>query len=140
MMITRAIAPTRRRRARFLSCSSSSLIDFAMSVRSFYLRCRSRITAATVRNDPKTIILSLSAAKGVAGFVVQVVALNDPDKAKQMRDQIAAAGVKTYTEVVPTAKGNVTRVRAGPFASRGDAEKARDKLKGMGLAGNVIPK
>ena len=80
------------------------------------------------------------AAKGVAGFVVQVVALNDPDKAKQMRDQIAAAGVKTYTEVVPTAKGNVTRVRAGPFASRGDAEKARDKLKGMGLAGNVIPK
>jgi len=80
------------------------------------------------------------AAKGVAGYVVQVVALNDPDKAKQMRDQIAAAGVKTYTEVVPTAKGNVTRVRAGPFASRGDAEKARDKLKGMGLAGNVIPK
>ena len=80
------------------------------------------------------------AAKGVAGYVVQVVALNDPDKAQQMRDQIAAAGVKTYTEVVPTAKGNVTRVRAGPFASRGDAEKARDKLKGMGLAGNVIPK
>ena len=35
---------------------------------------------------------------------------------------------------------DLTRVRAGPFASRGDAEKARDKLKGMGLAGNVIPK
>jgi DedD protein len=80
------------------------------------------------------------AAKGVAGYVVQVAALNDPDKAKQMRDQIAAAGIKSYTEAVPTAKGNVTRVRAGPFVSRGDAEKARDKLKGMGLAGNVIPK
>lgn len=80
------------------------------------------------------------ATKGVAGYVVQVAALNDPDKAKQMRDQIAATGIKAYTEVVPTAKGNVTRVRAGPFAARGDAEKARDKLKGLGLAGNVIPK
>ena len=75
-----------------------------------------------------------------AGFVVQVAALNDADKARQMREQIAAAGVKAYTEVVPTVKGNVTRVRAGPFASRDEAEKMRDRLKGMGLAGNIIPK
>jgi len=79
-------------------------------------------------------------AKGAGGYVVQVAALNDPDKAKQMRDQIAATGVKAYTEVVPTAKGNVTRVRGGPFASRADADKARDKLKGIGLNGNVIPR
>ncbi len=78
--------------------------------------------------------------QGVAGYVVQFAALNDTDKAQQMREQIAAAGVKAYTEVVPTAKGNVTRVRAGPFATREDAEKARDKLKGLGLNGNVIPK
>jgi DedD protein len=80
------------------------------------------------------------AAKGAAGYVVQVAALNDPEKAKQMRDQIAATGVKAYTEVVPTAKGNVTRVRAGPFASRAEADKSRDKLKALGLNGNVIPK
>ncbi len=75
-----------------------------------------------------------------AGFVVQVAALNDADKARQMQEQIAAAGVKSYTEVVPTVKGKVTRVRAGPFASRDEAEKTRDKLKSMGLAGNIIPK
>jgi DedD protein len=74
------------------------------------------------------------------GFVVQVAALTDADKARQMREQIAAAGVKAYTEVVPTTKGDVTRVRAGPFASREAAEKARDSLKDMGLAGNVVPK
>ena len=79
-------------------------------------------------------------AKEGTAYVVQVAALNDTDKAKQIREQLAAAGVKVYTEVVPTAKGNVTRVRAGPFASRDDAEKARDKLKGMGLSGNVLPK
>ena len=55
-------------------------------------------------------------------------------------DQIAGSGLKAYTEVVPTAKGNVTRVRAGPFASKADAEKARDKLKVIGLPGNVVPK
>jgi DedD protein len=80
------------------------------------------------------------AAKDAAGYVVQVAALNDPEKAKQMRDQIGATGVKAYTEVVPTAKGNVTRVRAGPFASRAEADKARDKLKVIGLNGNVLPK
>jgi DedD protein len=89
---------------------------------------------------PKPAEKIKAVTKGSAGYVVQVAALNDADKARQMRDQIAAAGVKAYTEVVPTAKGNVTRVRAGPFAARGDADKARDKLKGLGLNGNVIPK
>jgi cell division protein FtsN len=31
-------------------------------------------------------------------------------------------------------------VRAGPFVSRADADSARDKLKALGLNGNVIPK
>lgn len=79
------------------------------------------------------------AAAGQA-FVVQVAALNDAGKAKQMQEQLAASGMASYTEVVPTKKGNVTRVRAGPFATRGEAEKVRDKLKGMGLNGNVVPK
>ena len=78
--------------------------------------------------------------KTAGGFVVQVAALNDVAKAKQIQSQIAAAGVKSYTEMVPTAKGNVTRVRAGPFASRDEADKMREKLKGMGLNGNIVPK
>ena len=77
---------------------------------------------------------------GAGGFVVQVVALADGDKAKAMQEQIAASGLASYTEVVPTAKGSVTRVRVGPFPSRQAAEKALDQLKGMGLAGNVIPR
>jgi DedD protein len=74
-----------------------------------------------------------------SGFVVQVAALNDSDKAKAMQQQIAGNGLASYTEVVPTTKGSVTRVRVGPFASRQAAEKARDQLKAMGLPGNVIP-
>lgn len=79
-----------------------------------------------------------AAAKPEAGkFVVQVIALADADKAKQMQGQIAAAGIKSYTEVVKTKKGDVTRVRAGPFATRQAAEKARDQLKALGMSGNI---
>lgn len=70
-------------------------------------------------------------------FVVQVIALADAEKAKQMREKIAAAGIKSYTEVVKTSKGDVTRVRAGPFATRVAAEKAREQLKALGMNGNI---
>ena len=79
------------------------------------------------------------AAKPAAGkFVVQVIALADAEKAKGMQQQIAAAGIKSYTEIVKTAKGDVTRVRAGPFATRAAADKAREQLKALGMSGNVI--
>ena len=81
------------------------------------------------------------AAKPAADkFVVQVIALADAERAKQMQGQIAAAGIKSYTEVVKTAKGDVTRVRAGPFATRQAAEKARDQLKALGMSGNIATK
>jgi len=80
-------------------------------------------------------------AKATSGqFVVQVVALSDAAKAKQMRQQISDAGIKSYTEVVKTAKGDVTRVRAGPFATREAAEKAQKQLAAIGLNGKVVPK
>lgn len=78
-------------------------------------------------------------AKGTS-WVVQVAALNDAAKAKQVQEQMTAAGITTYTELLPTAHGSVTRVRAGPYKTREEADKARDRLKGLGLGGNVVPK
>jgi len=78
------------------------------------------------------------AAKPAGGqFAVQVIALADAEKAKQMQAKITAAGIKAYTEIVKTTKGDVTRVRAGPFATREAAEKAREQLKAIGMNGNV---
>ncbi|MGH8702337.1 MAG: SPOR domain-containing protein, partial [Burkholderiales bacterium] len=78
------------------------------------------------------------AAKAKGGqWVVQVIALADSEKAQRMQEQIAAAGIKSYTEVVKTVKGDVTRVRAGPFATREAAEKAREQLKALGMNGNI---
>jgi len=67
-------------------------------------------------------------------FAVQVGAFANPDGAIA---KLAAARVPYYTEA---AKGNLTRVLAGPFASREAAEKALKQLKGMGLDRGVIVK
>jgi DedD protein len=80
------------------------------------------------------------AAPAGGGFVVQVAALADAGRAKQLEKQMASAGVKTYTEVVSTQSGEVTRVRAGPYPTREAAEKARTQLKKAGLDGKVVPK
>jgi DedD protein len=69
--------------------------------------------------------------------VVQITALLNAERAKEIHEKVNAAGIKSYTEVVTTAKGDVTRVRAGPFATREEAEKARSQLHALGLDGKV---
>src|SRR4029077_18077089 len=60
---------------------------------------------------PKPAVKPQPGARSTGGYVVQVAALNDADKARAMQEKISSAGAKAYTEVVPTTKGNVTRVR-----------------------------
>lgn len=66
-------------------------------------------------------------------FMVQVGAFASPDKVKEITDQLKDAKLAHYTETVATAKGSVTRVRLGPFASKEAAEKARERAKALGL-------
>ncbi len=73
-------------------------------------------------------------------FVVQVSALIDAAKASAMQKALAAKGLKSYTEVVKTASGDVTRVRVGPFPNRESAEQEQAKLKALGFNGNVAPR
>jgi DedD protein len=78
--------------------------------------------------------------KAAGGFVIQVAALSDTAKAKELQAKIAGSGMKAYTEVVQTAKGPVTRVRVGPYSSREAAEKARPQLQKLQLDGKVVPR
>ena len=81
------------------------------------------------------------AALANAEYVIPVAALASHEKVKELTQRLAAAKVPYYTEPVATANGPVTRVRAGPFASREAAETAVQKLKGLGLKpGNVTTK
>jgi len=68
-------------------------------------------------------------------YVIQVGAFARPDA---VLAKLSGAKVPYYTE--PMA-GNLTRVRAGPFASKEAADQAHGKLKELGLKpGAVTPK
>lgn len=70
-----------------------------------------------------------------ADYVIAVGAFTNPDA---VIAKLAGANLPYYTEPV---KGNLTRVRAGPFASKEAADQAYDKLKALGLKpGAVTPK
>ena len=100
-------------------------------------RAPKKESARTVDNErAKTQVAEARRAQALLndeGFVVPLGAFTNPDNAKQVQDRAASAGIKSYTESVKGQQGEQTRVRAGPFASRDAAEKARDRLKSLGL-------
>jgi DedD protein len=71
-------------------------------------------------------------------FVVQVGAFSEVEKAREARQKVERAGLKTYTNVAETKDGRRIRVRAGPFASRAEAEKAAEKIKGLDLPAAIL--
>jgi DedD protein len=72
-------------------------------------------------------------------YSVPLGSFSNADNVTQLQTRLAKEGIQTYTEAVKTASGEQTRVRAGPFASREAAERARERVKGMGLdVGNVV--
>ena len=82
--------------------------------------------------------LRAKVAPNAQAWVVTVDAFSDKKNVIQLRTKLSAAGVKSYTEAVKTSKGELTRVRAGPFASKEAAEQARAKLDAMGLKPGTV--
>ncbi|MEO7741686.1 MAG: SPOR domain-containing protein [Usitatibacter sp.] len=81
---------------------------------------------------------SVAPAK-LEGFAVQVGAFRDEAKLKQLREKLADANVVHYTERLESKAGPLTRLRAGPFATRDEAEAALVKLKRAAVDGKVVP-
>ncbi len=79
----------------------------------------------------KAELVKAEVPKSEAVYAVPLGLFSKPDNIKQVRGKASAAGIKTYTEAL--AGSDRIRVRAGPFATRDAAEKAREKLKAAGL-------
>ena len=93
----------------------------------------------TVASKPaaKPVEPQKPAAAGV-GFAVQIGAFSNAAQATGKRDQLRGAGFNAFTETVNTDKGVLTRVLAGPVASRGEAEQLAARVKArLGLDGLV---
>lgn len=76
--------------------------------------------------------------KPTTKVVVQVGAFAEADRAREVRQRLERAGLKTYTHVADTPQGKRIRVRVGPFETKADADKAAQKVKGLGLPAAVL--
>jgi DedD protein len=78
------------------------------------------------------------AAAGDGKMMIQLAALTDPAKVSALHAKLDAAGVSARFTKVQTSKGEATRVRVGPFASRAEANTALMKLSRVGVSGIIV--
>jgi len=72
------------------------------------------------------------------GFVVQLGAFSNAAEADRLRDRLRGAGITAFTDSVDTDKGRLTRVKAGPVASRVEADQLRTRVRSaVGVDGLV---
>lgn len=71
-------------------------------------------------------------------YVVQVGSFADESRAREVRNKLERAGLKNYTQAVETKDGRRIRVRAGPYASKAEADRAAEKLKRLDLPAAVL--
>jgi DedD protein len=81
---------------------------------------------------------SIDSAAGGLRYVVQVGAFAEKEKARLAQQKLDRAGLKNYTNVAETKDGPRIRVRAGPFASRAEADRAAEKIKGLALPAAIL--
>src|SRR5258706_6310195 len=74
-------------------------------------------------------------APKLEGFAVQVGAFKEEAKLQQAHEKLAAARIPHYVE----RRGDLNRLRAGPYPTREDAEKALASVKAASLEGQVVP-
>jgi len=93
--------------------------------------------------DPAKVVTASEQPKAVdsaqppklEGFAVQVGAFKDEDKLSQARQKLASAKIPHFVE----RRGDLNRLRAGPYSTREDAEKALASIKAASLNGQVVP-
>jgi DedD protein len=78
------------------------------------------------------------AVSGGERFIVQFGSFADETKAREVRQKVEKAGLKTYAQVAQTSEGKRHRARVGPFATRAEAEKAAAKIKSLDLPANIL--
>lgn len=97
-------------------------------------RAQALLEGKPVAAAPAAVASDAKAAR----FVVQAGAYTDAATLREARQKVEKLGLKTYTQVVETDGGARTRVRVGPFDTREEAEKAAARIKGSGLAANIL--
>ena len=73
------------------------------------------------------------------GFVVQIAAVSDQARATKVEGELKAKGFPAHVKEMTSADGaRLYKVRVGPYADRGDADKAKDGLRSQGYGGAFV--
>lgn len=81
---------------------------------------------------------ALPTAKSEGKFVVQAAAPRSEQAARELAAKLKKAGLPSFTERVQASDGTRWRVRVGPYATRQDAERARARLREMGVGADLV--
>jgi DedD protein len=79
-----------------------------------------------------------AAAKADARFAVQAAAPRSEQAARDLMARLKSAGLPAYVERTEATDGPRWRVRAGPYATRAEAERARTRLRELGQGGDLV--
>ncbi len=71
-------------------------------------------------------------------YVINVGFFAYENNARNASVKLEDAGIAVLLNEVNTAKGRRTKVRAGPFATQAEAERAADKIQSIGLEAVVM--
>jgi DedD protein len=96
--------------------------------------------AAAEKPAAKPAAESKPAGDASGQWVVQLGAYKEAGNVKLLLAKLKGVNVPAYTEKFDSPQGPRTRVRAGPFATQEEAEKARARIKIIGVDGPVAPK
>ena len=88
---------------------------------------------ARIAKDEPDAARAKALLEGREAWVVRLGAYSNQDNVRQLQAKLTGAGVKSYTEAAKGPQGDQTRVRAGPFGSKLEAEQANEKIAAMGI-------
>jgi DedD protein len=74
----------------------------------------------------------------LAGFAVQIGAFRDAGRIDELKARLVALQINHFLERRASAQGEVTRLRAGPFKTRAQADAAAARLASHGIQGDVV--
>jgi len=77
-------------------------------------------------------------ASPAAKIFVQAAAMSNEGAAQELANRLTKSGLSPFVERTETSDGVRFRVRLGPFASRGDAERSRARLRALGVHSNIV--
>ena len=93
---------------------------------------------ADTPKEAKPATKVVEATHGGNSYVVLLGSFLSEANAKQRQAKLKELGVKYYLEKIKSPAGEKTGVRAGPYSSRQEAERALARLKAAGIADGLV--